>query len=68
MYKDDVSGLWCGLRSGGTREKRTCRTGSRHAHECAAIHQIATPKFILVVHQGSPLHACGLAVWRVHCR
>jgi hypothetical protein len=55
MDKDDVSGLWYGLCSGGTREKRTHRTGGRHADEHAAIHQIAALKFILVVHQGSPL-------------
>jgi hypothetical protein len=55
MHEHDISGLWCGLRSGGTREKRTCRSGSRHADERAAIHQIAVPKFTRVVHQGSPL-------------
>src|SRR5882724_5938791 len=65
MHEHDISGLWCGLRSGGAREKRTCRTGSRHAHERAAIHQIAVRKFFLVVHRGSPLH--GMWFGRLAC-
>ena len=36
------------------RARAESPTGSRHAHERAAIYQIAAPNFILVFHQVSP--------------
>src|SRR5258707_12477608 len=64
VHKDNVSGLWRGLHSGGVAlEKSACRTRSHHVHECASIHWIPWTKIVLAVHGSSPLRKVGVGYW-----